>query len=174
MLYQLEHRVPRVSADAWVADNATVVGSVQLAAGSSVWFNCVLRGDNDDIVVGEDSNIQDGSVLHTDPGFKLVVGRGCTVGHQVTLHGCTVGDHSLVGIRSVVLNGAVIGRDSIVGAGSLVAEGKVFPDGVLLLGSPAKVARELTPPEVDMLRKVAQVYVKNALRYRSLLRPHTV
>ena len=171
MLYALENRVPQVAADAWVADSASVIGSVQLAAGSNVWFNCVLRGDNDDLIVGENSNVQDGSVLHTDPGIKLLIGRGCTIGHQVMLHGCTIGDNSLVGIQSVVLNRAVIGKNSMVGAGSLVPEGKQFPDGVLLMGSPAKVVRELTAPEIEMLQYVSQLYVKNAQRYRDKLRP---
>jgi carbonic anhydrase/acetyltransferase-like protein (isoleucine patch superfamily) len=171
MLYALEDRIPQIAADAWVADNASVIGSVQLAAGSSVWFNCVLRGDNDDLIVGENSNVQDGSVLHTDPGLKLLIGRGCTIGHQVMLHGCTIGDNSLVGIQSVVLNRAVIGKNSMVGAGSLVPEGKQFPDGVLLMGSPAKVVRELTAPEIQMLQYVSQLYVKNAQRYRGKLRP---
>ena len=170
MIYALEDRFPQIDADAWVADSASVIGSVRLAAGSSVWFGCVLRGDNDDIIVGENSNVQDGSVLHTDPGIKLLIGRGCTIGHQVMLHGCSIGDHSLVGIQSVVLNRAVIGKNSMVGAGSLVPEGKQFPDGVLLLGSPAKVVRELSPAEIQMLQMLSQVYVKNAQRYRSKLR----
>lgn len=171
MIYALEDRVPQIDAQAWVAEGASVIGSVRLAAGSSVWFGCVLRGDNDDIVVGEDSNVQDGSVLHTDPGIKLHVGRGCTIGHQVMLHGCTVGDNCLIGIQSVVLNRAVIGRNSMVGAGSLVPEGKQFPDGVLLLGSPAKVVRELSAAEIQLLQHLSQVYVKNARRYRDALRP---
>lgn len=171
MIYTLDKRIPQIDPAAWVADNATIIGSVQLAARSSVWFGCVLRGDNDDILVGEDSNVQDGSVLHTDPGIKLSIGRGCTIGHQVMLHGCSIGDHSLVGIQSVVLNRAVIGRNSMVGAGSLVPEGKQFPDGVLLLGSPAKVVRELSPAEIQMLQAVSQLYVRNAQRYREQLRP---
>lgn len=171
MLYALEDRVPQLAADAWVADSASVIGSVQLAAGSSVWFSCVLRGDNDDISVGENSNVQDGSVLHTDPGIKLTIGRDCTIGHQVMLHGCTIGDGSLVGIQSVVLNRAVIGKNSLVGAGSLVPEGKQFPDGVLLMGSPAKVVRELSPAEIQMLQQIPKIYVRNAQRYRDKLRP---
>jgi len=171
MLYTLEQRIPQIDPGAWVADNATVIGSVQLAAGSSVWFNCVLRGDNDDLIVGENSNVQDGSVLHTDGGIKLRIGRGCTIGHQVMLHGCSIGDNSLIGIQSVVLNRAVIGRNSMVGACSLVPEGKQFPDGVLLMGSPAKVVRELTAPEIQMLQYVSQLYVKNAQRFRISLRP---
>jgi carbonic anhydrase/acetyltransferase-like protein (isoleucine patch superfamily) len=171
MIYTLDQHIPQIDPAAWVAENATIIGSVRLAARSSVWFGCVLRGDNDDIVVGEDSNVQDGSVLHTDPGIKLTIGRGCTIGHQVMLHGCSIGDHSLVGIQSVVLNRAVIGRNSMVGAGSVVTEGKQFPDGVLLLGSPAKVVRELNPPEIQLLQAVSQLYVKNAQRYREQLRP---
>ena len=171
MIYTLENRTPQIDPAAWVADNATIIGTVRLAARSSVWYGCVLRGDNDDIVVGEDSNVQDGSVLHTDPGIKLSIGRGCTIGHQVMLHGCSIGDNSLVGIQSVVLNRAVIGRNCMVGAGSLVPEGKQFPDGVLLLGSPAKVVRELSPAEIQMLQVLSQVYVKNAQRYREQLRP---
>ena len=170
MLYAIDNRVPQIDPAAWIAYSASVIGSVRLAAGSSVWFNCVLRGDNDELIVGENSNVQDGSVLHTDPGIKLSIGSNVTVGHQVMLHGCTIGDGSLIGIQSVVLNRAVIGRNSIVGAGSLVAEGKQFPDGVLLLGSPAKVVRELTPPELKMLEVMAQIYVKNAQRYRGGLR----
>jgi carbonic anhydrase/acetyltransferase-like protein (isoleucine patch superfamily) len=171
MIYTLHQRMPQIDPAAWVADNATVVGTVRLAAGSSVWFGCVLRGDNDDLIVGENSNVQDNSVLHTDPGIKLTIGSNCTIGHQVMLHGCTIGDNTLVGIQSVVLNRAVIGRNSIVGAGSLVPEGKQFPDGVLLMGSPAKVVRELTPAEMQMLQLVSQVYVRNAQRYREQLRP---
>jgi carbonic anhydrase/acetyltransferase-like protein (isoleucine patch superfamily) len=171
MLYTLENRTPQIDPAAWVADSATIIGTVQLAAGSSIWFGCVLRGDNDDLSVGENSNVQDNSVLHTDPGVKLTIGKGCTIGHQVMLHGCTIGDNSLVGIQSVVLNRAVIGKNSMVGAGSLVPEGKQFPDGVLLMGSPAKVVRELSPAEIQMLQLVSQVYVKNAQRYREQLRP---
>ena len=174
MIYALDRRIPAISPEAWVADNATIIGSVSLAAGSSVWFNCVLRGDNDDILVGANSNVQDGSVLHTDSGLKLVIGEGCTIGHQVMLHGCTIGDRSLVGIHSVVLNRARIGADSIVAAHSLVAEGKEFPDGVLLMGSPARVVRPLTPAELGLLRHTGQVYVENSRRYRKGLRalPH--
>jgi len=171
MIYTLDNRTPQIDPAAWVADNATIIGTVRLAAGSNVWFGCVLRGDNDDIIVGENSNVQDGSVLHTDPGIKLTIGSGCTIGHQVMLHGCTIGDNSLVGIQSVVLNRAVIGRNCMVGAGSLVPEGKQFPDGVLLMGSPARVVRELSAAEIQMLQLLSQVYVKNAQRYREQLRP---
>lgn len=169
MLYALDGRRPQLSEEAWVAENASVIGSVTLGKRASVWFNCVLRGDNDPISVGDDSNVQDGSVLHTDEGIGLRIGRGSTIGHMVMLHGCSVGDNSLVGIGAVVLNGARIGNNSIVGARALVTEGKEFPDGVLILGSPAKIVRELTAPEIQMLRGMAQHYVANAARYRTRL-----
>jgi carbonic anhydrase/acetyltransferase-like protein (isoleucine patch superfamily) len=166
MLYTLDDRRPQIADDAWVAHNASVIGAVTLGKRASVWFNCVLRGDNDPIVIGDDSNVQDGSVLHTDEGIALDIGRGCTIGHMVMLHGCSVGDNSLVGIGAVVLNGARIGANCIVGARALVTEGKTFPDGVLILGSPAKVARELSKPEIQLLGAMAQHYVANAARYR--------
>jgi len=167
MIYQLENRVPQLHDSAWVADNAVVIGTVVMEAGSSVWFNCVVRGDNDLITIGENSNVQDGAVLHTDTGFKLSIGRDCTIGHQAMLHGCEIGEGSLIGIGSVVLNGAKIGQNSIVGAGSVVPEGKVYPDNVLILGSPAVVKRELKPAEYQRIRLGAQHYVQNAARYRN-------
>ena len=165
MLYRLENRVPELQGDNFVADNAQLIGSVVLERGASVWFNCVLRADNDEIRIGAGSNVQDGSVLHTDPGIRLRVGQGCTIGHLVMLHGCHIGDHSLVGIKSVVMNGARIGQHSLVGANSLVTEGKQFPDGVLILGAPAKVVRELTAAEIEHLRGAAAGYVRNAQRF---------
>lgn len=170
MLYALDQRIPEVADDVFIADTARVIGSVRLQPGSSVWYGCMLRGDMDWITVGDNANVQDGAVLHTDAGVKLVVGRGCTIGHQAMLHGCTIGENTLVGIQSVILNGAVIGRDTVVGAGSVVPEGKTFPDGVLLLGSPAKVVRELTPPQIQMITLSAQHYVKNARQFRTSLR----
>lgn len=170
MLYALDDRTPQIAEDAWVADSATLIGAVTLASRASVWFNCVLRGDTDRIIVGAGSNVQDGSVLHTDPGIELVVGAGCTVGHMVMLHGCQIGDESLVGIGAVVLNGAHIGRNCIVGARSLVTEGKRFPDGTLVMGTPAKVVRELTAAEIQAVRGMGQHYVDNAARYRRTLR----
>jgi carbonic anhydrase/acetyltransferase-like protein (isoleucine patch superfamily) len=164
-LYQLDDDAPRVDATAWVADSAQVIGRIELAAESSVWYQAVLRGDKEWIRIGERSNIQDGSVLHTDAGSPLTVGAGVTVGHQVVLHGCTVGDGSLIGIQAVVLNGARIGRNCIVGAGALVTEGKEFPDGVLIVGSPAKVVRELTPEQIERLKMSAAHYVDNARRH---------
>ena len=154
----------------FVAPNASVIGQVRLEAGASVWFGAVLRGDNDWIVVGENSNIQDGAILHTDPGIELVVGANVTVGHRAMLHGCRIGDNSLVGIGSTVLNNARIGSNSVVGAHALVTEGKSFPDGVLLLGSPAKIARELEAQELEMLKASAAVYVRQNARYRGELK----
>jgi len=173
MIYRLGERQPELADDVWIASNATVIGSVHLAARSSVWFNSVVRGDTDDIYLGTGSNVQDGAVLHTDAGYKLRVGADCTIGHQVMLHGCVIGDNTLIGIQSVVLNGAVIGRNSLVGAGSVVPEGKTFPDGVLLVGSPAVVKRELRAPEIQIITAAAQHYVENARRYREQLQMMT-
>ncbi len=174
MIYTLGKRRPQLADDAWVAPNATLIGTVHLAARSSVWFNTVLRGDTDEIFVGEGSNVQDGSVLHTDAGIQLRIGASCTIGHQVMLHGCTIGDNTLIGIQSVILNGAVIGRNSLVGAGSVVPEGKQYPDGVLLLGSPAVVKRELKPQEIQIIEASARGYVENARRFREQLQPLAV
>jgi len=165
-LYRIGDDAPRVAPDAWVAESAAVVGRVALAAGASVWYGAVLRGDNEWITIGERSNIQDGSVLHTDMGSPLTIGADVTVGHQVMLHGCTIGDNSLIGIQSVVMNGARIGRNCIVGAGSLVTEGKEFPDNSLIMGSPAKAVRTLTDEQADQLRLGAAHYVANAARHR--------
>ena len=169
-IYQLDQLVPRVARTAWVADSAQVVGNVELGEGVSVWFNVVMRGDNELLRVGRRSNIQDGSVVHSDPGFPVTLGENVTVGHQVMLHGCTVGDGSLIGIQAVVLNGAKIGRNCLVGAGSLVTEGKEFQDGSLIMGSPAKVARALTLQEIEGLQRAAKHYVENARRFRVGLR----
>ena len=165
MIYQLgEKRVTR-HAETFVAPNATLIGSVVLHARSSVWFNVVVRGDNDPIEIGEESNVQDGSVLHTDEGVPLHIGRGVTVGHKVMLHGCTIGDYSLIGINSVVLNRAKIGSFCIIGANALVPEGKEIPDGSLVMGTPAKVVRQLTDLERVKLKASALHYVNNAQRY---------
>jgi carbonic anhydrase/acetyltransferase-like protein (isoleucine patch superfamily) len=169
-IYQFGDDTPEIGAGAWVADSAQVIGRVRLLEGASVWYGAVLRGDNEWITVGARSNVQDGSVLHTDLGAPLVLGDDVTIGHQVMLHGCTVGDGSLIGIQSVVLNGAKIGRNSIVGAGAVVTEGKEFPDHVLILGSPAKVVRELTPEQAQRIRRGAAHYVDNAQRHRTLLK----
>ena len=165
-LFQLGEIAPQVGAGAWVADSATVLGRVRLGESANVWYGAVLRGDNDWITIGRETNIQDGSVLHTDAGMPLTLGERVTVGHLVMLHGCTVGDESLVGIQAVVLNGAKIGRRSIVGAGALVTEGKEFPDNSLIVGSPAKAVRTLTDEQAAKLRLSAAHYVANAARHR--------
>jgi carbonic anhydrase/acetyltransferase-like protein (isoleucine patch superfamily) len=172
MIYTLGDRAPVFEgAGHFVADNAALIGSVRLGDRASVWFNCVLRGDNDWLIIGERSNIQDGSVLHTDEGIELVVGNGVTVGHKAMLHGCSIGDDSLIGIGSTVLNGAKIGKNCLVGAHALVTENKEFPDGSLILGAPAKVARELSEKEQAHIRWSADVYVRNASRFSSDLVP---
>jgi len=165
-IYELDGVAPRMADSAWVADSAQVMGNVVLAENTSVWFGAVLRGDTETITLGEGSNIQDGSVMHADVGFPLTVGKNVTVGHQVMLHGCTIGDESLIGIGATVLNGAKIGRNCLVGAGSLVTEGKEFPDGSMIIGSPAKVVRSLTPEQIEGLRRSAGHYIENAERYR--------
>jgi carbonic anhydrase/acetyltransferase-like protein (isoleucine patch superfamily) len=168
--YQLDQLVPRVAATAWVAESAQVIGNVELAEHSSVWFNVVMRGDNEVLRVGTGSNIQDGSVIHSDPGYPVMLGANVTVGHKVMLHGCTVGDGSLIGINAVVLNGARIGKNCLVGAGSLVTEGKEFPDGCLIVGAPAKVVRALTPGQIEGMRRAARHYVENAQRFKAGLK----
>ena len=170
-LFRLGDKTPQLGANAWVAPNATVIGDVRLGANASIWWNATLRGDNDPIEIGDNSNIQDGSVLHTDEGVPMRIGANVTVGHLVMLHGCTIGDGSLIGIGSVILNRAVIGRNSIVGANTLIPEGKVFPDRVLIVGSPGKVVRELSDDEVAKLQKSAAHYVANAERYATTLAP---
>ncbi len=164
-VYQIDDHQPDIHPSAWVADSAEVIGRVTLAENASVWYGAVLRGDNDTISVGRNSNVQDGSVLHTDAGAPLVIGDDVTVGHQVVLHGCSIGDGALVGIGAVVLNRARIGRHCIVGAGALISEGKEFPDGVLIVGAPAKVVRELTPEQIDRLRMSATHYVAQQRRH---------
>ena len=164
-LYQLDEHVPRLAAGAWVADSAQVIGNVELAEDANVWFGAILRGDTELLTIGRGSNVQDGSVLHADIGFPVTLGENVTVGHQVMLHGCTVGDGSLIGIQAVVLNGARIGRHCLVGAGALGTEGKEFPDGSMIIGSPAKVVRQLTPEQIAGLRRSAEHYVANAKRY---------
>jgi carbonic anhydrase/acetyltransferase-like protein (isoleucine patch superfamily) len=169
-LYQLDEHSPELAEGAWVADSAQVMGKVQLGEDASVWFGAVLRGDTELLAVGRGSNIQDGSLVHADVGFPVHIGEHVTVGHHVVLHGCTVGDGSLIGIQAVILNGARIGKHSLVGAGSLVTEGKEFPDGSLIMGSPAKVVRPLTPEQIAGLRRGAQHYVANAKRFKNALR----
>jgi len=168
-IYRLGDDTPRLAAGAWVAETARVIGRVALGADASVWFGAVLRGDNEWITLGARSNVQDGSVLHTDMGSPLTLGEDVTVGHQAMLHGCAVGDGSLVGIQAVVLNGARIGKSCLVGAGALVTEGKEFPDGSLIVGSPAKLLRPLTEQELARMARGAAHYVENARRYAGTL-----
>ena len=165
-LYRMGEDAPRIGAGAWVADSATVLGRVALGPGASVWYGAVLRGDNEWITVGEGSNVQDGSVLHTDMGYPMTIGRGVSIGHQAMLHGCTVGDGSLIGIHAVVMNGVRIGRNCIVGAGAVVTEGKEFPDGSLIVGAPAKLVRELSQEQIARLEGNAAHYIENAERHR--------
>ncbi len=170
-LFRLGDKQPQIGKNAWVAPNATVIGDVHLGANASIWWNATLRGDNDPIYIGDNSNIQDGSVLHTDEGIPMHIGADVTVGHLVMLHGCTVGDGSLIGIGSVILNRAVIGKGCVVGANTLIPEGKVFPDHVLIVGSPGKVVRELSADDVIHLKHAAAHYVANARRYKDTLTP---
>ena len=169
-IYQIDDQVPRLAAGAWVADSAQVIGRVDLGPGASVWYAAVLRGDNEWITIGARSNVQDGSVLHTDMGWPLTLGEDVSIGHQVMLHGCTVGDGSLIGIHAVVMNGARIGRNSLVGAGAIVTEGKEFPDNSLILGAPARLVREITPEHAARIRAGAAHYVHNAQRHRAGLK----
>ena len=167
MIYSLGERTLDVQGeDYFVADNATVIGSVVLENNASIWFNAVLRGDNDVISIGENANIQDGSVLHTGTGFPLRVCKNVTVGHMVMLHGCEIGEGSLIGINSVILNGAKIGKHCLIGANSLIAEGKEIPDGSMVMGSPGKIVRQLTPEQIRGLALSAQHYVENFKRYK--------
>ena len=169
-IYQLDEHMPDVAETAFVADSAEVIGRVTLGEDSSVWFGAVLRGDTETLTIGRNSNIQDLSVLHADVGCPLTIGENVTVGHQVMLHGCTIGDESLIGIGAVVLNGARIGRNCIVGAGALVTEGKEFPDGSLIVGAPAKVVRPLTEAQIAGLKASAAHYVNNGRRYAAGLK----
>jgi len=159
------------SGNFWVAENATVLGNVILKENASVWFNAVLRGDNDPITVGENSNVQDGSVLHTDIGCPLNIGKDVTIGHMVMLHGCTIGDETLIGIGATVLNRAVIGKNCIIGAHALIPEGKVIPDNSLVMGAPGKVVKDISEPQVMMIKGSAQVYVDNWKRFKVGLKP---
>jgi carbonic anhydrase/acetyltransferase-like protein (isoleucine patch superfamily) len=164
-IYSLGERRPRIDGPHWVADSATVIGSVVLQADASIWYNAVVRGDRDWITIGERSNIQDGAVLHADPGVPLTLGRGVTVGHLAMLHGCTIGDGSLIGIQATILNRAIVGRQCLIGAKSLVPEGTVVPDRSLVIGTPGKVVRALSDEEVASLARSAETYVENWKRY---------
>ena len=164
-LFQLDDRVPQVHESAYVAESAELIGAVVVEAGASIWSNVVIRGDNETITIGRNSNVQEGSVLHTDPGFPMTIGSNCVIGHLAMLHGCTIGDNSLVGMSAIVLNGARIGNNSLVGAGAVVTERKLFPDNSLIVGAPARVIRTLDEKAVEMIRGGADVYVNRFKRY---------
>ncbi|OYX57461.1 MAG: gamma carbonic anhydrase family protein [Brevundimonas subvibrioides] len=170
-IYSLADKKPQLPPEGeyWIADNAVVAGDVILRSGASVWFGVTVRGDNEPITIGENTNIQDGSVLHSDPGSPLTIGRDVTVGHKVMLHGCTVGDNSLIGIGAVILNRAVIGKNCLIGANTLIPEGKVIPDGSLVMGQPGRVIRELDAGQIAALTASAQHYVQNWKRYAQSL-----
>ena len=169
-IYQLGEHVPEIDDSAFVADSATVIGKVTLQPNSSVWFGATIRGDNERITIGTNSNVQEGTVMHTDIGHPLTIGADVTIGHQAMLHGCTVGDGALIGIQAVILNGAKIGRGCLVGAGALVTEGKEFPDNMLIIGSPAKAVRELTAEDVARLKGSADSYVQRAQLFKTQLK----
>ena len=171
-IYSLADKKPQLPPEGeyWIADNAVVIGDVILKPGASVWFGATVRADNETMIIGENTNIQDGSVLHSDPGSPLTIGRDVTVGHKVMLHGCTIGDNSLIGIGAVILNRAVIGKNCLIGANALIPEGKVIPDGSLVMGQPGKVARELDEGQIAALTASAGHYVQNWKRYAAELK----
>jgi len=169
-IYQLGEHTPEIDASAFVADSANLIGKVTLEANASVWFGVTIRGDNERITIGENSNVQEGTVMHTDMGYPLTLGKGVTIGHQAMLHGCTVGDDSLIGIQAVILNGAKIGKGCLVGAGALVSEGKEFPDNSLILGTPAKVVRTLTTEDLLRLQGNAASYVERGQTFKAQLK----
>ncbi|MGR3483435.1 gamma carbonic anhydrase family protein [Salipiger marinus] len=166
-LYALDGIAPQIDASAWVSPGAQLIGRIVMEADSSVWFGCVLRGDNEEIRVGQGSNLQENVVCHTDMGFPLVIGPGCTIGHKAMLHGCTIGENSLVGMGATILNGARIGRNCLIGAGALIPEGKDIPDGSLVMGMPGKVVRMLDEAAIEGLRASARGYQQNARRFRA-------
>lgn len=168
-VYRLGPKVPRIPASAYVAAEATVIGEVTLGEGANIWPGAVLRGDNEPIVIGANTNIQEGAVLHADPGTPMTIGANVSIGHQAMLHGCTVHDGCLIGIQAVVMNNAVIGKDSLVGAGAIVAEGKTFPDRALILGAPARMLRELTDADIAAMHANAADYVKRQQMYKAAL-----
>ncbi len=172
-IYRLGDRAPQIAPSAWIAPSAEVIGSVLIEDGASVWFNTVIRGDNDLITLGEGCNVQDGAVLHTDAGIRLTLGPSVLVGHQAMLHGCTIGEGSLIGIQAVILNNAVIGKECLIGAGALIPEGKVIPDRSLVMGSPGKVVRQLSDQEAAMIRLGCVQYTERARRYKQELRQIT-
>ena len=170
-IYALGAHTPDIDADAWVAPDANVIGKIKLDAGASIWFGTTLRGDNEIIHVGARSNVQENCVLHTDPGSPLVIGEGCTIGHKAMLHGCIIGDNTLIGMGATVLNGATIGKNCLIGAGALITENKVIPDGSLVMGAPGKVVRQLDDAAIAKLADSARRYVENAALFRRDLNP---
>ena len=172
-IYSLADKKPQLPPEGeyWIADNAVVIGDVILKSGASVWFGATVRADNETMIIGEDSNIQDGSVLHSDPGSPLVIGRDVTVGHKAMLHGCAIGDNTLIGIGAVILNRAQIGKNCLIGANALIPEGKVIPDGSLVMGQPGKVVRALDDGQIQALTASARHYVQNWKRYAAELQP---
>jgi carbonic anhydrase/acetyltransferase-like protein (isoleucine patch superfamily) len=169
-IYQLNDRVPVIPASCYIAPEAVIIGAVTLGERVNILFGAVLRGDDEPITIGDDSNVQDNAVVHTDPGCPVNIGKGVTIGHHVVLHGCTIGDGALIGIGAIVLNSAVIGKDCLVGAGSVVTEGRSFPDRAVIFGSPAKAARDVTEDNVMRLRWSAESYVKRATQYKASLK----
>lgn len=169
-LYALDDHEPQLGPEAWVAPDANVIGRIVLGAGVSVWFGSTLRGDNETITIGDGSNVQENVVMHTDMGFPLTIGAGCTIGHKAMLHGCTLGENTLIGMGATVLNGAVIGRNCLIGACALITEGKQIPDGSLVMGAPGKVVRQLSDSEIAAFQTTARHYCENAARFRAGLR----
>lgn len=169
-LYELDGRRPTIAEDTWIAPDANIIGDVVIEEGASVWFGCTLRGDNEQIVIGKGSNVQESTVMHTDPGFALTIGENCTIGHKAMLHGCRIADGALIGMGATVLNGARIGRNCLIGAGALITEGKDIPDRSLVMGAPGKVVRELDPVAVKGLEMSARHYQDNMRRFRAGLR----
>ncbi|MBB5516436.1 carbonic anhydrase/acetyltransferase-like protein (isoleucine patch superfamily) [Rubricella aquisinus] len=167
-LYEIDGKAPTLSQDDshWIAPNATLIGDVRLGRETSIWFGAVLRADNEPIVIGDGTNIQENAVLHNDPGYPLTIGAGCTIGHRAMLHGCIIGENSLIGMGATVLNGAQIGRNCLIGANALITEGKVIPDGSLVMGAPGKVVRTLDDAGIDMLRQSARAYMQRSANYR--------
>ena len=169
MIYNFENKSLKSEGKNWIAPNAIIIGDIVIKNGVSIWFNAVLRGDIETIVVKEGSNIQDGSVLHTDPGYPLTIGKGVTIGHMVVLHGCTIGDNTLVGIGSTILNDAKIGKNCLIGAGTLVTENKIIPDNSLVVGIPGKVVRQVTNREIEHIKVNAKKYIKNWKKYSKFI-----
>ncbi|MEL6297733.1 MAG: gamma carbonic anhydrase family protein [Pseudomonadota bacterium] len=168
-LYRLGDIAPDIAPDAWVAPTADVMGNVVIASGASVWFRAVIRGDNEQVLIGEGANVQDGCVLHTDPGFPMTIEADVTIGHKVMLHGCAIGARSLIGMGATILNGAVIGEDCLIGAGALIAEGKEIPSGSVVLGAPGKIIRQVGDKERALMKRAADAYKANGPRFRAEL-----